>query len=220
MARVRVHILTPAIFCSASGWRQGLGHTCRLGGCVVAIGYHVRFGVHNPCRGGLLADRPGTWHLVSTVSWLGGRGIGGYGLQKKVSASSMNKIRLTLLVPPTMARKAGRGERDRLAPRGRSQHHKTRRGRGRTCTLSLRPLLNWLWARFMLALTLCCSWEWFDVLLRGPESDATRRRGTTADGGRRSSGGWRVGNRGSWTVAMRGMSRRTNASRGARWAKA
>ena len=119
-----------------------------------------------------------------------------------------------------MARKVGQGEWDHLAPRGRGQHHKTRHGHGHTCTLSLCPLLNWLWAWFMLVLTLCCSWEWSNVLLRGPESGVTRRRGTMAYGGQRSSGGWRVRNRGSQAVVMRGMSKRTNASRGARWAKA
>ena len=78
MAHIRICTLTPIVFCSASSWWRGLGHARQLAACVVIVRPGVMFSVHGPCWGGLLADRPGTWCLVS---WLGARGIGRYRLQ-------------------------------------------------------------------------------------------------------------------------------------------
>ena len=160
-----------------------------------------------------------------------------------------NKLLTSLMdeLEPTMARKAGRGEMDRdrdfLASRGGQRHGMAESRCECTCRLSTpHPLLDLLQAQFTLVLTLRHSWRWFGVPLRGLESNTTRGRGMTADGGRRGSGGGEVSKRGSRAATRRGTSRRiggrrkiksgsrgavrrstsrrTDASRGARWAKA
>ena len=60
---------------------------------------------------------------------------------------------------------------------------------------------------------LCHSQRWFGVLLRGLESNAMRRRGMTANGGWRGSGGREVSKSGSRAATRRGTLRRTRGRR-------